>query len=201
MHAYLIIGNNEEIKIKKAQQLAKQLGAQIFEFPLQKIEDTKELGKFLSLAPGKKTAILIKNIDRATAEAANAFLKNLEEKENYLFILTAVNKYSVLPTILSRCKVAKTAQKLDEKSAATIEKFLKLSTPQKLLFIEDYKGREEARGFVDSLLIVGETLLKKAENKANLAKVLSRALELKHRLKANTNPILALTNFVVSLDQ
>ena len=212
MHAYLITGADPLQKEKEAEKLAKRFKAKILEFPLQKIQDARTLGKFLSLVPIQKTAILIRDVHQSTPDAMNAFLKNLEERQNYIFILTASTKYAVFPTILSRCQVIATKghddDKIDKVQKVQIEKFIKLSTAEKLLFIENYNGRGDARQFIDSLLTLGHSLLKDAPpkmraggNKSLLASVLSGAFDLKHSLQANTNPLLQLTNFVVSLDE
>ncbi|MBI2103895.1 hypothetical protein HYT59_02730 [Candidatus Woesebacteria bacterium] len=201
MHAYLVVGYDEATKNQKAQEIARKSKAQLLEFPLQKIQDTRVLSKFLSLAPTQKTAILIKNVHRSTPEAVNAFLKNLEERQNYIFILTAPTKYTVLPTILSRCQEVATKSPDDKIDKVQIEKFIKSSTAEKLLFIDNYKGRGDARAFIDSLLTAGPSLLKKGENKGKTAEILSKAIKTRRFLEANTNPFLQLTNFVISLDQ
>lgn len=50
--------------------------------------------------------VLISNADRIRVQAANAFLKLLEEPpQNVMFILTSSRESKILPTILSRCQV------------------------------------------------------------------------------------------------
>ena len=202
MHAYLITGVDPDQKQKEAEKLAKVNKAKLIEFALAKIEDARVLSKFLGLAPTQKTAILIKDVHQSTPEAINAFLKNLEERQNYIFILTASTKHAVLATIVSRCQIVVTKTAADSQIDQTqIEKFLKLPVAGKLLFIEEFKGRKEARRFIDSLLTLGPALLKKSENKGSTAKILSKAIKTRGILEANTNPFLQLTNFVISLDQ
>jgi len=54
---------------------------------------------------GAKTVIIIQNIEEMHAEAANAFLKLLEEpSENLVFLLTTQHMEGLLPTIVSRCR-------------------------------------------------------------------------------------------------
>ena len=54
---------------------------------------------------GRKTVIIINEIDTMRKEAANAFLKLLEEPSgNIIFILTSSKPDQLLPTILSRCQ-------------------------------------------------------------------------------------------------
>lgn len=54
---------------------------------------------------GKKTVVIISDIETMRKETANAFLKLLEEpSENVLFILTSSKTDQLLPTIVSRCQ-------------------------------------------------------------------------------------------------
>ena len=99
MHAFLIIGDSTE-------DIEQRLKAKIIEFPIAKIDDTRELNKLLRLSFNEKTLIICRNIQNATEEALNAFLKNLEEpQERIYFALTAPSEKSVLSTIVSRCQV------------------------------------------------------------------------------------------------
>lgn len=54
---------------------------------------------------GRRTVIVLTNVDTMRKETANAFLKLLEEPSgNILFILTATQPDQLLPTIISRCQ-------------------------------------------------------------------------------------------------
>lgn len=74
-----------------------------------RIEQIRDLGKALSLkayAGGVKVALLceVERMCLGGADAANAFLKTLEEPQpGTLLILTSAEVQIVLPTILSRC--------------------------------------------------------------------------------------------------
>lgn len=72
-----------------------------------KIEQIRTLMQELNLAAYEarwKVAIL-KQFDAANANAANAFLKTLEEPpNNVILLLTAIEGDSLLPTITSRCR-------------------------------------------------------------------------------------------------
>ena len=79
------------------------------EFSIKSIDQVRELGRFSRLALTKPTTILIKNIDNASNEALNAFLKDLEEPQtNLSYFLTAASIYKVVPTISSRCQIINT---------------------------------------------------------------------------------------------
>ena len=55
---------------------------------------------------GRKRVVLILNADQMTDEAANCFLKTLEEPPiDTIFLLTSSRPEFVLPTIRSRCRV------------------------------------------------------------------------------------------------
>ncbi|HKK46098.1 MAG TPA: DNA polymerase III subunit delta' C-terminal domain-containing protein [Balneolaceae bacterium] len=54
---------------------------------------------------GRKTVVIMTGIDNMRKEAANAFLKLLEEpSEDLMFILTTNHTEALLPTIISRCQ-------------------------------------------------------------------------------------------------
>jgi DNA polymerase-3 subunit delta' len=54
---------------------------------------------------GRRTIVILTEIQTMRRESANAFLKLLEEPgENLMFILTATGSHQLLPTIVSRCQ-------------------------------------------------------------------------------------------------
>lgn len=60
---------------------------------------------FLKPNEGRKTIVILTNIETMRKEAANAFLKLLEEpSEDLIFLLTTNSTDSLLPTIISRCQ-------------------------------------------------------------------------------------------------
>lgn len=72
-----------------------------------KIESIRELLHDLNLAAyeARYKVIILKDFEAATAGAANAFLKTLEEPPaNVILILTAKDADTLLPTIASRCR-------------------------------------------------------------------------------------------------
>jgi DNA polymerase-3 subunit delta' len=73
-----------------------------------KIETIRELQQTLSLSPveGAYRVCIIRQMETATASAANCLLKTLEEPpKRVILILTADGIESLLPTIVSRCQV------------------------------------------------------------------------------------------------
>lgn len=71
------------------------------------IEQIRELQRCLGYAPaqGRYRIALIRQADRLTPEAANAFLKTLEEPPPAnLFILSTTEQRNLPPTVVSRCQ-------------------------------------------------------------------------------------------------
>jgi DNA polymerase III delta prime subunit len=199
MHAYLITGS-KEVQKEEAEKLAQKLGTTIFEFPLQKIEDVRELQSFTNLAVSHPTAILLYSIESAGAEALNALLKNLEEPQaNLYYILTAQSAKAVLPTIVSRCQLVRTNPHQASPNEE-IDKFLNMPKAKKLVYLERVKKREEAQDFVEQLLAASHGHLH--ERDADYQKI---AQEVKAEratlsaLRANGNVTVQLTNLAILL--
>src|SRR5699024_2314242 len=90
-------------------------------YPIDYFQDEIRPKAFLKPNEGKKTVIILTEIELMRERAANAFLKLLEEPaENLVFILTTANYESLLPTIQSRCQQIK----LNPLSAIDIENAL-----------------------------------------------------------------------------
>ena len=73
-----------------------------------KISQIRELNQELSFAPlsARYRVFVICRSELMTAEAANAFLKTLEEPPpDNIFILTASEPLDLLPTVVSRCQI------------------------------------------------------------------------------------------------
>lgn len=211
MHSYLLVGKDEIDIEKKVAKLAKKLKANLLEFRLSKIRDTRDLNSFLKLSVGQPTAILIKNINIATQEALNAFLKNLEEpQDNIYFILTAGTAYNLPPTIISRCQVIEvrgvkreTKQKLPssdpEKKMSAAKKFLGMAPSEKLLYINSIRFRDEAVEFIKEFILGTHLLLHSSKsNHRKISFALKSANKTHKFLKANGNVSLQLTNFVIN---
>jgi len=98
----------EEIAELLAQKAEKPYLALDFDRPVAiSIDDIRVLQSKLSLQPyqGRKKVVIIVGPEAMTTEAANAFLKNLEEPSPTTnFILVCDKPNALLPTILSRCQ-------------------------------------------------------------------------------------------------
>lgn len=122
-HSYLFVGPSGVGKRKVAFEFAKKLtmGRVVLleshpdimvtdREDAIKIEQIRELIHTLSLSPYSLPykIVILNNIERLTQEAANALLKTLEEPSpRSLLILIASDLEQVLPTIISRCQVAR----------------------------------------------------------------------------------------------
>lgn len=201
MHAYLLIGKNQNLK-GQIEKLAKKLNAKIMEFPLNKIADTRELRNITKLAFNTPIAIIIDSIDLATEEAVNAFLKNLEEpQKNISYILTANSLAKVLPTIVSRCQIIKIKDQRLKIKNKDAEKFLKLTTGGKFAVIDKIKDREEAKIFVQNLIeVLHFSLLNSVKNRVKTVMDLEILIKTLNNLKSNGNVGLQLANMVISLE-
>lgn len=175
MHAFLLV-NTDPI------QFAKKENAKVIPFELQKIEDTRNLKKLVKFKFNEKTAIVINDIDNATNEALNAFLKNLEEpSHNLIYILTATNLKNVLPTIVSRCEVIQSKADNKQLSKGRVNHKEGLNI----------KDRDEALKFVEDLINM-DYQKKSFDNIENYLQTLQN-------LKANGNVSLQMTNLVAKM--
>jgi DNA polymerase III gamma/tau subunit len=200
MHAYLFAGG--EISNLKSQisNLARKLKAEVLEYPIPKIEDVRSLNNLIRLSFDKPTLIVCQNVHEATEESLNAFLKNLEEpQENIYFALTAPSIRKVLPTIVSRCEVIRVrGERQEVKDLGKIEKFLRMSTGEKLAYTDKIKDRGEAVEFAENLVNFLHSKLHSNQVKyAVTAQNAEAATQLFTRLKGNGNINLQLTNFII----
>lgn len=199
MHAYLIVGSDKEVIDRKIKQIVNKEKSKIIQFPISKIKDTRELGKYLKLSINTKTAILIKDIDKSTTESLNAFLKNLEEpQENVIFILTAKHEFGVIPTILSRCQLIRTVSQDTKAEGNFAQSFLTKSTPEKLLELSKIKARDEAIVFMQNLISSLHITLIKGRKPKHVARVILKAEDTLKALNANGNVTLQLANFAIN---
>lgn len=69
------------------------------------IRDALQWLSLKSVTPNGRRIMIVPDADRMTVEAANAFLKALEEPpEGTLIVLTTAHYESLLPTVISRCQ-------------------------------------------------------------------------------------------------
>ena len=202
MHAYLFVGGEISNIKSHILDLSEKLHAKEMKYPLQKIEDVRSLNNLIRLSFDEPTLIVSENIDEATEEALNAFLKSLEEpQENIYFALTALTTRKVLPTIVSRCEIIKIPEARKERSFGEIENFTELSTGKKLALVDKIKGRDEAKEFTENLVNYYHGMMhqKETKNLKTTAENAKNALQTLSKIKANGNVSLNLTNLVINL--
>lgn len=114
-----------------------------------KKEQVDEIQRTMRMLPyeGVRKVYILEDIHKMTQEAENSFLKTLEEPPDYaVIIMTVINSYSILPTIVSRCQVVR-FNSVDNKKI------------QDMLIHKFNKSKEEAR-FIASFSngIVGKAI-------------------------------------------
>ncbi len=113
------------------------------------ISEIRTLKEKINLKPyqAKRKVFLLDEAERLRTEAANAFLKTLEEPPyNAVLILGASSVNSLLPTVISRCKIMR-GLALDGPEAAEDETFQNLLK----MFFAGVRERTES-SFMDEVL-------------------------------------------------
>jgi DNA polymerase III delta prime subunit len=203
MHAYLLTGQGITDFEPAVSKLANKLKAKILEFPLIKIEDVRNLNSLLRLSFDKPTLIFCKDIHEAGEEALNALLKNLEEpQENIFFALTSTSARRVMPTIVSRCQILRIKNddlgQVDDEFKE-IQKFLEMTTGEKLFYIDKIKDRGKAIEFAENTVNFMHRSLHENDLKYDVGlSNINLALKTLSRLKGNGNVNLQLSNFVIN---
>ncbi len=193
MHAFIFTATDTDLLNIRISDLVEEQKASRLDFELQKISDIKTLRSIVKLKLSKKTAIVIKNIDSATLEAQNSFLKNLEEpQEKLIYILTANNLNQVIPTIISRCQIIKLISNKTSFQSDGEANFSNLSIDEQLIFISKIKDRSEAVNFTQDLMMAERTL-------GHFDNV-EQCLETYKKLQANGNVPLQLLNLVAKMN-
>ena len=198
MHAFLLIGQNQESLEKNAREISNKLNSVFMPYTVEKIADVRNLIHLTNLKLSK-TTLFVKDINLATTESLNAFLKNLEEaQENLSIILTATNVEAVLPTIVSRVQIIRIGNK-PEVNSEIARTFLDSEDWQRLGEAKKVKGRDEALIFIEKLIHSLNSLLLETKNLQKIANALQKAEKTKKALHANANVGLQLANFAINL--
>ena len=213
MHAFLIVGNNHEIRIREIEKrLAEYRISQwdtirLPDQPGVGIGDIRDFERYLQLTPQNSPAKagVLTEIDRLTPVAQNALLKTLEEPPPKTYLLAETEHPEVLlPTILSRFSLvnlgATISSPVDEKiTPEFFEKLLQSSPGKKIQLIDPFLAtHDDAENFVSSLLTVAQQVLLKHPTQ-QLTTLIRNLLAARSQLSVNVNPRLVVDNAVLSV--
>lgn len=126
------------------------------------IDDIRKIKEFLSQRPGTLglKAVFVMDAEKLNREAANAFLKILEEQPEYAFFFLFTQNVDLLPkTIISRLSKLNLSNKAIIKPQGTynIQNFLELTLVDKFAFCDKFLyHKEKATKFVDELVVFFE---------------------------------------------
>lgn len=168
------------------------------------IEDIRKLKSYLSLKPyaGPYKFVVINDADRLVPEAANAFLKMLEEPSPFTIIILISSKPKfILPTVLSRCEkvqfLPSNEKEIDKETAQAVAEFMKVAKEgvcERMQYAEKLFAGKNYQNLVVGLIHT----LRARENPNH--KVLKNLLHLNTLLsQPQFNHRLALENFLISL--
>jgi len=160
--------------------------------PSIKIELIRTLQSELNLSPyeARFRVAIIKRFDTANVNAANAFLKTLEEPpSNVVILLTALDSYTLLSTIASRCQTIGLRPIPEELIEETLMTHFGVGSDDALLYshladgrlgwaIEASNNRELLNERQQQLAILREALDGKRVHRFSLANKLARKPEL-----------------------
>ena len=210
MHAFLIIGNSQDLIEKEIASRVKDWKISSWDVTRAPEEGTvgieliRDFEHNLSLAPRNSPSKVgvITNMDRLTTEAQNALLKTLEEPppQTYIIGTTALPEV-LLPTIRSRMSVIKLTnakEVADPIYQKLLAELLSASPGKQLTLLEPYEAtRDDAKKFVSSMLLVArEELLNNPSPK--LTKLIRNLLTARAQLSVNVNPKLVVDNAVLN---
>ncbi len=214
MHSFLIIGK----PIEKAKNYAFDfcLKNKIDKIDIAFIESEKAVGigqvrdfqKRIFLKPFKseQKAVILEAGNGLTLESQNALLKVLEEPpKNTIIMLLVESSESILPTIISRCKIIfLDKDNVGQKDLDEYEKILlslkNSGVGDRLRLAQDKsKDKETALRFVEGLILSAESILKTSPSKELVGTIRLMQKTYTEIKTTNANLRLSVENFVLSL--
>ena len=214
MQSFLVIGK----PIDKAKNYAFDfcLKNKIDKIDITLIESEKAVGiaqvrdfqKRIFLKPFKseQKAVILEAGNGLTLESQNALLKVLEEPpKNTIIMLLVESDESVLPTILSRCKIILLDKdNTQQKDLAECQKILlslkKGGVGDKLRLAQDKsKTKEEALSFIEDLILAEENILQENPDKEFLNEIRLMQKTYTEIKSTNSNLRLAMENLVLKI--
>ncbi|MBU2595324.1 hypothetical protein KJ713_00630 [Patescibacteria group bacterium] len=171
------------------------------------IDQIREVKRKLSLKSSGRRVVMIKRAELLSEDAANAFLKTLEEPSpQTIFILTASNIKQVLLTIISRCHNFYLPEGLNKKNherAKRIKEFLAADLVQRFQLakeIAEVKGKG-ARAISDLERFLRIEMLKNSDlkEKKRIAREIKKITGSRLLLKQNVSVRLILEDLSLRL--
>lgn len=162
-----------------------------------RIDQIRMIKKHLIHVQSHARLMVINQFHTATKEAQNAFLKTLEEHSSSVhFILVVQNVHTILPTVVSRCRLVQLDKHTDKSSSPDKLPIGDLFAKKDVLAVLSdktlsVKTTDQALMIIDSCIAYARSRLITDTGKA--AQFLKKALELRSLLiRNNTNPQLSL---------
>lgn len=170
-----------------------------------KIEDVRIIKKELSLKPylGKNKMAIINNAENMTVEAANAFLKVLEEpSESVIIILVTTDPSLLLPTIVSRTQVINFGLVLGKNGSINFKKSIESGALEELFNSFDSKSNVEVSNFLNETEIhLRSRLIESLDNRKEedyFIKLLIRLAETREYLSSGVSSKVATENLLIN---
>lgn len=222
MHAYLVTGASAAKRQEAAEKLIKKNSiGELIRLPSpegkHQIKVIRELNQKLSLRPPAQRGVLVEDAQLLTQEAANSFLKTLEEPpRDTIIILTAPARELVLETISSRTahidlgapvnEISKGEQEEHEK---ILRGLLKAGVGERFSVAEEYsRSREEGTDFVIGQTFAARELLFNRLNRPlqsievlQVVELLERLEQTRQDLEANVNVKLTIYDLLLHYPQ
>lgn len=166
------------------------------------IDQIRSVSKQITVSMGTKQLFVVYDFDTASGEAQNAFLKTLEEKNEFnLFVLVVSNPETILPTIRSRSKVIRLDTQKERQADEEVQRFIEnIPKSDGLAFLGDPLVCGVTREKVLELFEEFTFIFKKRLEKGSLpaAHIIKKLLSLKQLTQSNNlNPQLTLDNFLI----
>jgi DNA polymerase-3 subunit delta' len=171
------------------------------------IRRSREVIKFLATKPYNSPykAVVIRSADSLTSQAQNALLKTLEEPPEYAVIILSVKKeQSLLPTVISRCKIFKVAEDdlfLDLTGKTPLKEIISSDVGQKLRIAQEIgeRDREEVVDLLEHWIREERHEMLENENYLKAGNIEKLSSFLKDIEETNVNARLALETLFLKL--
>lgn len=172
------------------------------------IKKSREINSFLSIKPYNSPykVVVIRSADTLTSQAQNALLKTLEEPPEYASIaLSAKKEQSMLPTVISRCKIYKVEEDdlyLDLTGKTPLKEVLSSDIGQRLRIAEEIaqRDREEVVELLEQWIREERHEMLENENYQKISNIKNLAYFLEDIEETNVNARLALETLFLRLN-